>query len=102
MLGLQLVASPPPPPGPDGPRPLVVRQIAEFWKNWNIPVHKWFTRHVYRPMLAAGFTRIQASLAVFFISAFAHEWLVCVPLGIVRVYSFMAMMGQLPLAFLTK
>jgi len=39
---------------------------------------------------------------VFFISAFAHEWLVCVPLGMVRLWFFMAMMAQLPLAFLTK
>ena len=50
--------------------------LSVFWKTWNIPVHRWAVRHVYKPMVSFGFSKMSASVAVFFISAFFHEYLV--------------------------
>ena len=31
--------------------------FSKFWQNWNLPVHRWFLRHIYKPLLAAGFSQ---------------------------------------------
>lgn len=72
--------------------------VQYFWSNWNIPVHKWCVRHLYVPLIALGLTKCQASTAVFFVSAFFHEYLVSVPLKMFRMWAFMGMLMQLPLA----
>eukprot|EP01147_Barroeca_monosierra_P009553 gene9553-1782_t len=56
--------------------------ISYFWKNWNIPVHKWAVRHMYRPLVHMGFSRMQAQVVVFLFSAVMHEVLFSVPLGL--------------------
>ena len=25
--------------------------IVEFWRKWNLPVHSWCLRHVYKPLI---------------------------------------------------
>ncbi|XP_054719754.1 diacylglycerol O-acyltransferase 1-like [Uloborus diversus] len=70
--------------------------IQYFWQNWNIPVHKWCVRHLYIPLLQSGVTKSQASIAVFFVSAFFHEYLVSVPLKMFRVWAFLGMLSQIP------
>lgn len=50
--------------------------IDTFWRTWNMPVHRWCVRHVYIPVVDLGYNRTAASLIVFFISAFFHEYLV--------------------------
>jgi len=72
--------------------------VQYFWQNWNIPVHKWCLRHLYKPLLRRGFSRFQASTAVFFVSAFFHEYLVSVPLKMFRIWAFSGMLAQIPLA----
>nr|XP_057940740.1 diacylglycerol O-acyltransferase 1b [Doryrhamphus excisus] len=74
--------------------------VTYFWQNWNIPVHKWCLRHFYKPLLRRGFSKIVSQSAVFFLSAFFHEYLVSVPLRMFRLWAFMGMMAQLPLAWL--
>ncbi len=27
------------------------RDLAEYWRLWNIPVHNWFIRHIYNPLI---------------------------------------------------
>ncbi|XP_023933327.1 diacylglycerol O-acyltransferase 1 [Lingula anatina] len=77
--------------------------VNEFWKNWNVPVHRWATRHLYKPMVSRGFNKLYASIVVFLVSAFFHEYLVSVPLKMFRVWAFMAMAGQIPFAlFVSK
>ena len=61
-------------------------------------MHKWMLRHIYRPMRAKGFSRTQAVLGVFALSAILHEVAVSVPLGLVRGYSFAGMIVYVPLA----
>ncbi|KAM8870478.1 diacylglycerol O-acyltransferase 1-like [Spinachia spinachia] len=73
--------------------------VTHFWQNWNIPVHKWCIRHFYKPLLRRGFSKIVSQSAVFFLSAFFHEYLVSVPLRMFRLWAFMGMMAQLPLAW---
>ncbi|XP_056141642.1 diacylglycerol O-acyltransferase 1b [Lampris incognitus] len=73
--------------------------VTYFWQNWNIPVHKWCLRHFYKPLLRRGFGKMASQSAVFFLSAFFHEYLVSVPLRMFRLWAFMGMMAQLPLAW---
>ncbi|XP_020793055.2 diacylglycerol O-acyltransferase 1b [Boleophthalmus pectinirostris] len=73
--------------------------VTYFWQNWNIPVHKWCLRHFYKPLIKRGFSKIVSQSAVFFLSAFFHEYLVSVPLRMFRLWAFMGMMAQLPLAW---
>jgi len=76
--------------------------IPYFWKAWNIPVHKWCVRHVYKPIVSSGYSKFTASLVVFLLSAFFHEYLVSIPLQLVRAYAFLGMLVQIPLSFLTE
>ncbi|XP_065828156.1 diacylglycerol O-acyltransferase 1-like isoform X2 [Oscarella lobularis] len=62
--------------------------IPQFWSDWNVPIHKWARRHVFKPMLQAGYSKLQGALVVFVISAFFHE--------ITQFFSI-----QIPLAYLT-
>ncbi|XP_067824997.1 diacylglycerol O-acyltransferase 1-like isoform X2 [Heptranchias perlo] len=73
--------------------------VPYFWKNWNIPVHRWCSRHFYKPMLKRGVNKRIAQTAVFLASAFFHEYLVSVPLKMFRLWAFMGMMAQIPLAW---
>uniref|UniRef100_A0A8C4QZC9 diacylglycerol O-acyltransferase n=1 Tax=Eptatretus burgeri TaxID=7764 RepID=A0A8C4QZC9_EPTBU len=74
--------------------------VVYFWQNWNIPVHKWCVRHFYKPLIHAGVKRWHAQMAVFLLSAFFHEFLVSVPLRMFRLWAFMGMVIQIPLAFI--
>ncbi|KAK6108335.1 MBOAT membrane-bound O-acyltransferase family protein [Brugia pahangi] len=76
--------------------------LAVFWKTWNIPVHRWALRHIYRPMICNGFSKMSAACAVFFVSAFFHEYLVSVPLHMFRFWAYLCMMAQIPLSFVTE
>ncbi|XP_001639351.2 diacylglycerol O-acyltransferase 1 isoform X1 [Nematostella vectensis] len=76
--------------------------VQYFWQNWNIPAHRWAVRHLYKPMIRRGYSNFQAQIAVFMLSAFFHEYLVSVPLRMIKLWSFSAMIGQLPMAFFIK
>ncbi|CAB1320490.1 unnamed protein product, partial [Coregonus sp. 'balchen'] len=73
--------------------------VTYFWANWNIPVHKWCLRHFYKPIMRRGANKWVAQTAVFLVSAFFHEYLVSVPLKMFRLWAFMGMMSQIPLAW---
>ncbi|CAG2105571.1 unnamed protein product [Medioppia subpectinata] len=49
--------------------------VEYFWKNWNIPVHSWAVRHLYKPLLQSGYNKLSAGIVVFLVSAFFHEYL---------------------------
>ncbi|GAB0086907.1 O-acyltransferase [Sergentomyia squamirostris] len=76
--------------------------INTFWRCWNIPVHRWCVRHVYVPIITMGFSQSTASNVVFFVSAIFHEYLVSIPLRIFKIWAFMGMMAQIPLARLSN
>ncbi|KAL4708093.1 hypothetical protein ACJJTC_009872 [Scirpophaga incertulas] len=76
--------------------------ISVFWSTWNMPVHMWAVRHVYIPITEKGYSKVVASTVVFFISAFFHEYLVSVPLQMFRIWAFLGMMVQPPLAVISR
>ncbi|KAG6797932.1 diacylglycerol O-acyltransferase 1 isoform X1 [Apis mellifera caucasica] len=73
-----------------------------FWRTWNMPVHRWAVRHLYIPIIEMGYKKNTASVTVFFISAFFHEYLVSVPLKTFKTWAFLGMMGQIPLSMISK
>ncbi|BFZ19815.1 hypothetical protein BsWGS_22854 [Bradybaena similaris] len=75
--------------------------VSEFWQNWNIPVHRFATRHVYKPLLRRGVPRLAAATIVFLFSAFFHEYLVSVPLRMFKIWAFLGMIMQVPNAYIT-
>ncbi|KAL3117116.1 hypothetical protein niasHT_007519 [Heterodera trifolii] len=75
--------------------------VSTFWKTWNIPVHRWAIRHMYKPFVRNGFGRWPASLAVFATSAFFHEYLVSIPLKMFRLWACTGMLAQIPLGMFT-
>lgn len=76
--------------------------IVYFWQAWNIPVHKWCARHLYKPLLNSGFNKFYAQLCVFIFSAIGHEYLVSIPLHLFKIWAFTGMLMQVPLVLLTN
>ena len=77
------------------------KSIDEYWRLWNAPVHQWFRRHVYIPLVVSGWSPKDAQLLIFTISALAHEFLVAVPTNIIQGWAFLGMLFQVPLISLT-
>ena len=76
--------------------------IDQYWRLWNMPVHKWMVRHLYFPSLRLGFGKNGATFIVFLFSAVFHELLVGLPLHLFRSWAFMGIMLQLPLISVTR
>ncbi|CAF1589739.1 unnamed protein product [Rotaria sp. Silwood1] len=77
--------------------------LYEFWNRWNIIVHDFCKRHIYKPLVTQyGFNKFIGSLVVFLMSAFFHEYLISVPLRMIRPWSFLAMIIQLPMGLAVK
>lgn len=74
--------------------------VRSFWNRWNLPVHRWCWRHIYNPLVSAGFTKFQAQMAVFGVSAVFHEYIMSLPLKKVYGVAFAGMAIQLPLFYL--
>ncbi|XP_038078310.1 diacylglycerol O-acyltransferase 1-like [Patiria miniata] len=72
--------------------------VGYFWRNWNIPTYRWCSRHVYKPLLRHGYSKLTGQVTVFFLSAIFHEYLLSVPLHMFRLWGFMGMILQIPLA----
>ena len=71
--------------------------MEEFWRWWNLPVRRWFTKHIYVPFINNNFGKLNACVAVFLMSAILHEYLISCPLQIQGHFAFVAFLGQLPL-----
>jgi diacylglycerol O-acyltransferase-1 len=77
--------------------------LYEFWNRWNTSVHDFCKRHVYNPLVhQCGFSKLIGSLVVFAISAFFHEYLISVPLRMLRPWSFLAMIIQVPIGLAVR
>ncbi|KMS96848.1 hypothetical protein BVRB_8g199240 [Beta vulgaris subsp. vulgaris] len=78
------------------------RTFEEYWRMWNMPVHKWMVRHVYFPCLRNGIPKGVAVLIAFLISAIFHELCIAVPCHIFKLWAFLGIMFQVPLVLLTN
>lgn len=76
--------------------------VEEYWRMWNMPVHKWMVRHIYFPSIRAGLPKVVAMILVFVISALFHEVAIGVPCHMLRCWAFLGILLQLPLVYLTK
>ena len=76
--------------------------IDEYWRNWNLPVHNWLKRHVYRPLRKRGYSFAFSSALVFLLSAVAHEYIISIPLRVFHYWAFLAMILQLPLVQISR
>lgn len=73
----------------------------EFSRKWNIPVHHFFQRHVYkasRPHIG----RRMATIITFLISSLGHELVMACITKKIRGYGFLAQMSQLPIVLLQR
>eukprot|EP00918_Siedleckia_nematoides_P053103 GHVU01115981.1.p1 GENE.GHVU01115981.1~~GHVU01115981.1.p1 ORF type:complete len:377 (+),score=54.38 GHVU01115981.1:890-2020(+) len=79
------------------------RNFKEYWQRWNLPVHHFLHRHVYKPLLRKQMTRTTASLVVFLVSAVAHEYAVAEAIGVPYTgLVLVAFLAQIPLQALTQ
>ncbi|KAF2400387.1 sterol O-acyltransferase [Trichodelitschia bisporula] len=68
----------------------------EFSREWNIPVHHWFRRHVYSAS-RGHLSRPVATVITFLISALLHELVMGCITKKLRGYGFFMMMMQMPI-----
>mmetsp|Transcript_34877 Transcript_34877/g.31385 ORF Transcript_34877/g.31385 Transcript_34877/m.31385 type:complete len:347 (+) Transcript_34877:559-1599(+) len=59
------------------------RDMNEYWRLWNIPFHRFFTRHIYYPLIRHKFSKNIALIMVFIFSALMHEYWYAAPLDLV-------------------
>ncbi|WOL08183.1 diacylglycerol O-acyltransferase 1-like [Canna indica] len=78
------------------------KTVEEYWRMWNMPVHKWMIRHIYFPCLRNGISKGVAILISFFVSAIFHELCIAVPCHIIKFWAFLGILFQIPLVVLTK
>ncbi|KAF7458383.1 acyl-CoA:diacylglycerol acyltransferase 1-related enzyme [Cryptosporidium felis] len=77
--------------------------FGEYWRKWNLPVHYFLTRHIFKPLRKKGFSGSFAGLLVFTFSALIHEYLVVVPLDIGWTgWVVLAFVFQVPLSSWTQ
>lgn len=74
----------------------------EFSREWNIPVHNFFRRHVYSASRSAKLSRPAATGITFLISALAHELIMGCITRKFRGYGFFLMMLQMPFVMIQR
>ncbi|KAJ7955914.1 O-acyltransferase [Quillaja saponaria] len=78
------------------------KTVEEYWRMWNMPVHKWMVRHIYFPCLRHGIPKGVAVLIAFLVSAVFHELCIAVPCHIFKLWAFIGIMFQVPLVLVTN
>ena len=63
------------------------RQLRIFWNKWNLPVHNWFQRHIYFPLLKKGYSKRTSLAAVFLLSGVLHDYMASVPCRMISCYA---------------
>jgi len=79
--------------------------IRDYWQKWNMPVHNWLVRHMYKPLRKRNFSGHTAGFLIFIFSGIVHEYLIVTPIGISWTGGFgIVLVGfvlQIPLVSLT-
>jgi len=78
------------------------QSLGYYWSSWNLCVHQWMKRHIYRPLQMAGVSKELNFLICFLISAFFHEFVLAVPFGKVKGWAFFGILAQIPLIYITE
>ena len=79
--------------------------IRDYWQKWNMPVHNWLLRHMYKPLRRKGVSGHIAGFLIFILSGIVHEYLIVTPIGITWSGGFgIVLLGfvlQIPLVVVT-
>lgn len=78
------------------------KTVEEYWRMWNMPVHKWMVRHLYFPCLRNGISKGVSVVIAFAISAIFHELCIAVPCHMFKLWAFIGIMFQVPLVLVTN
>ncbi|CAL0320284.1 unnamed protein product [Lupinus luteus] len=78
------------------------KTVEEYWRMWNMPVHKWMVRHVYFPCIRNGLPKPAATLVAFLVSAVFHELCIAIPCHMFKLWAFIGIMFQVPLVLITN
>lgn len=78
------------------------KTVEEYWRMWNMPVHKWMVRHLYFPCLRNGISKGVSVVIAFVISAIFHELCIAVPCHMFKLWAFIGIMFQVPLVLVTN
>ncbi|KAK7388215.1 hypothetical protein VNO78_23025 [Psophocarpus tetragonolobus] len=78
------------------------KTVEDYWRMWNMPVHKWMIRHLYFPCLRHGIPKAVSLLIAFLVSALFHELCIAVPCHIFKLWAFCGIMFQVPLVLITN
>ncbi|KAK4774450.1 hypothetical protein SAY86_009385 [Trapa natans] len=70
------------------------KTVEEYWRMWNMPVHKWMVRHIYFPCLRNGIPKGAAIVIAFLVSAIFHELCIAVPCHVFKLWAFIGIMFQ--------
>ncbi|KAA0061484.1 diacylglycerol O-acyltransferase 1 [Cucumis melo var. makuwa] len=70
------------------------KTVEEYWRMWNMPVHKWMVRHIYFPCLRNGIPKGVAVVIAFLVSAVFHELCIAVPCHMFKLWAFIGIMFQ--------
>ena len=76
--------------------------IRDYWQKWNLPVHHWLLRHMYKPLRSYGYSPSKAGFLIFIFSGLIHEYLIISPIKV--EWNGLVMLGfvlQIPLISLT-
>jgi diacylglycerol O-acyltransferase-1 len=76
--------------------------VGEFWTLWNIPVHNWFKRHLYIPLVKRGTHKQLARAYCFFVSAIIHEFVFSLATRRFSGLIFIAMIFQIPNIYVSE
>merc|ERR1711970_89601 len=69
----------------------------EFWRRWNLPVHRWCVKHIYVPFVESNYSKSSALFAVFVTSAILHEYMISCPIQITGHFALVGFLVQPPL-----
>ncbi len=79
------------------------RDLNEFWRKWNSPVHEWFLRHVYaESVYTLKFSKKSATTLVFLVSAVLHEYFFTMAFSSTIPCFFIGMALQAPIMFINS
>lgn len=53
-----------------------VTESKDYWAKWNLPVHEWLIKHLYRPCREAGVPTLISALVTFIFSGLLHDYAV--------------------------
>ena len=76
--------------------------MEEFWRSWNLPVHRWCVKHIYIPLVELKLGAKFSKVSVFVVSAFLHEYLICSPIRIIGHFALVSFLAQLPICKLSN